>query len=468
MYFKSCSGSFKITLLLAVFLSVLILPVSRAAEATGTPKYVFYFIGDGMGITQRQSAECYKQTKEGKPNAKLLMNTFPVVGLITTHSANNTLITDSAAAGTALATGNKTLNGMIAKLPDGKDVKTLVEASEEKGLATGIVSTTRLTHATPATFVSHNGSRDNENEIAIDLLDSGVDFFAGGGYGHFVPQNSHLKSNRNDGRNLLEEFSQKGYNLFITEKETTNFKNYHPNGEQKVMACFAYSNLPYEIDRVNNKLLTPNLAQITEKGIEVLSQYPKGFFMMVESGRIDHACHVNDAQRTIQEVLAFDQAIAKAYEFYIKHPNETLILVLADHETGGMSLGYGTNGLLKMKNLLDIVLFKENLKHYTWNRVAYFNYLKQALGLDNLTDDEKAKIIRAMDAVDKNGDQELIYIAIENVLSNRAGIAWTTLEHTGSCVPVSAVGAGAEKFGGFKDNTEIAKTLANLMNVDLN
>ncbi|PHJ38326.1 alkaline phosphatase [Desulforamulus profundi] len=454
--------------MLAVLLFVLTVPVFGAAEA-GPPKYVFYFIGDGMGIAQRQSAEYFKQVQEGNPDAKLLMNTFPVAGLITTHSANDTLITDSAAAGTALATGFKTLNGMLSKLPDGKNVKTLVEAAEEKGMATGIISTTRLTHATPAAFASHNVSRDNENEIAEDLLDSGVDFLAGGGYGQFVPKNGPLKSNRKDNRNLLEEFKNKGYNLFVTENEVTNFKNYQPDNPQKVLACFTYSYLPYEIDRVNSKSPLPSLAEIAEKGIEVLSKYQKGFFMMVEGGRIDLACQMNDARRSIQETLAFDQAIAKAYEFYKKYPNETLILVLADHETGGMALGYGTNGFLNIKTLLDATNYKKDyVKHYTGDRIAYFTYIEQDLGLINLKEDEKAKIERAMDGVEKSGDQLQIYIAIQNVLSNRAGIAWTTLGHTGSCVPISAVGVEAQKFGGFKDNTEIAKTLAILMNFHLN
>ncbi|SHK55304.1 alkaline phosphatase [Desulforamulus aeronauticus] len=457
----------KITIVLTALFAFLLVSISQTVEASNTPKYVFYFIGDGMGVSQRQAAEYFKQAKEDNPTSKLLMNTFPVAGLMTTHSANETLITDSAAAGTALATGHKTLNGMLAKLPDGKAVKTLVEAAAEKGLATGIVTTTRLTHATPAAFVSHNTSRHNEHEIAMDLANSGVDFLAGGGYGYFVPKNYRLESNRNDDRNLLEIFHRKKYNVFITEKETGNFRKFHPKGLQKVMACFTPSHLPYEFDRINDKRLIPSLAEITEKGIEVLSQYPQGFFMMVEGGRIDQAGHLNDALRSCEEVLAFDQAIAKAYEFYKKHPKETLILVLADHESGGMTLGYGTKDFLKMKNLLDNHVPKHKLKRYSHDRAAYFDYLTKETGLGNLLDDERAIIERAMDVVENNGDQEKIYVAIKNVLSNRAGIAWTTQNHTGACVPISAIGVGAEKFGGFKDNTEIAKTMAALLNLEL-
>ncbi len=465
----------KITIVVTALFAFLLVSISQTVEASNTPKYVFYFIGDGMGVAQRQAAEYFKQAKEDNPTSKLLMNTFPVAGLITTHSANETLITDSAAAGTALATGHKTLNGMLAKLPDGKAVKTLVEAAAEKGLATGMVTTTRLTHATPAAFISHNTSRHNEHEIAADLADSGVNFLAGGGYGYFVPKNDRLESNRNDDRNLLEVFYRKKYNVFITEKEIATFKKFQPKGPQKVMACFTPSHLPYEFDRVNDKRLLPlpSLAEITEKGIEVLSQYPKGFFMMVEGGRIDQAGHLNDALRSCEEVLAFDQAIAKAYEFYKKYPKETLILVLADHESGGMTLGYGTKDFLKVKNLLDNQVPKNKLKRYNHDRAAYFNYLSQEVGLGNLLDDERSIIERsiierAMDVVEKNGDQEKIYVAIKNVLSNRAGIAWTTQNHTGACVPISAIGVGAEKFGGFQDNTEIAKTLAALLNLELN
>ena len=200
---------------------------SASAQA---PRYVFYFIGDGMGAAQRQAAEYYLRAETGVKDIKLRMNQFPVAGINTTYSADS-LVTDSAAAGTALAAGYKTNNGIIAQLPDGTNVKSLVEAAEENEMGTGLITTTRITHATPAVFASHNSNRDAENEIALDYLDSGVDFFAGGGYRHFVPQNwEGGKSKRKDDLNIAEKFKGQGYHVFLTEKDTQKFRNYKPSG----------------------------------------------------------------------------------------------------------------------------------------------------------------------------------------------------------------------------------------------
>lgn len=213
----------------SVFASITVEVNETTWEESKTPKYVFMLIGDGMGFSQRQMAEYYIQHVSGDDSRKLTMNTLPVSGINTTHSASS-LITDSAAAGTALACGVKTGNGVIAQDMQGKNLKTLIEAAEEKGMKTGIVSTTRLTHATPAVFASHNPSRGNENEIAADFLDSGVDFFAGGGARHFLPidtpvdkvdySGAIMKSKRKDERNLVWEFEGLGYSTYIGKEGT--------------------------------------------------------------------------------------------------------------------------------------------------------------------------------------------------------------------------------------------------------
>ncbi|WP_432401801.1 alkaline phosphatase [Wukongibacter sp. M2B1] len=442
------------------------------------PKYVFYFIGDGMGAAQRQIAEYYKQEVTGDKDAKLLMNSFPTAGINTTYSSDS-LITDSAAAGTALATGVKTNNGVISKLPDGTNAKTLIEAAEEKEIATGIITTTRLTHATPAVFASHNEDRNNENEIAADFLDSGVEFFAGGGNRHFVPQNWEWgKSKREDDRNLLKEFADRGYNVFESSDSADEFRKYHPDGEEKVMATLAYSHLPYELDRKQTNE-NPSLAEITEKGIEVLSKYNNGFFLMVEGGRIDHACHANDAIGSIDDTLALDEAISKAYEFYKKHPKETLIVVVGDHETGGMGLGFSKNYFLKLDELTDIKASVEDVltQKYDGNRDAYFTYIAENFGLNDLTEKEKAEILKAMDIVDGGVEYDVavygpssygpVAVATTHIISERANIEWTTFAHSATSIPMSALGVGAENFGGYKDNTEIAKAMAGVLGFDL-
>lgn len=448
---------------------VVVETVSNKSEKS--PKYIFYMIGDGLGASQRQIAEYYKQQVEGDDNLKLTMNSFPVAGMNTTHSLD-TLVTDSAAAGTALATGYKTNNGMISQLPNGKNVKTLIEMAEEKGLATGMITTTRLTHATPAVFASHNASRNNEDEIAVDYLNSGVEFLAGGGYRHFAPENwVGGKSKRTDERNLLKEFREKGYEVFYNESTVDEFREYEPGEDAKVIATFSSSHLPYEIDRMKEDK-TPSLAEITEKGIDVLSKYEDGFFLMVEGGRIDHACHANDAPGSIHDTLAFDEAVKEAYDFYLEHPDETLIVVVGDHETGGLGMGFGTEYFIDLDHLKDVnISIEDTLQNkYTGNKESYFKYIGESLGLNDLTKEEKTSILEAMDKVDKNiedsrnyGSYDPVAIATTHVISERANIFWTTFAHSGTAIPMSAIGNNSDEFGGYKDNTEIGKTLGEVL-----
>ncbi len=448
------------------------------------PKYVFMFIGDGLGFSQRQFSEYYLQTLENDPSKKLLMNTFSVSGINTTHSAD-ALITDSAAAGTALATGFKTNNGVISQDANGNNVRTLIEEAEARGMATGLVTTTRLTHATPATFAAHNISRGNENEIAEDYLDSGVDFFAGGGLRHFIPQNYQtdqtdsagktIKSKRKDDKNIVDEFDKLGYETYLGMNGAKAFKTEDFSDIDKVFAAFTYTHLPYEIDRINQQQETPSLADMTDKCIQVLEKDEDGFFVMVEGGRIDHASHANDAASTVNDTLAFDDAIQEAYEFYLEHPQETLILVVGDHETGGMGLGMDTKGyfvdpsvLIKAKASIEDVVFGK----YTGDRESFKTYIGENLGLNDLTEDELAKLEKGMD----DADAGITYgyynynsagMAVTHIISERANIFWTTTIHTGTAIPMSAIGIGAETFDGYKDNTEIARAMADLMGFEL-
>lgn len=460
-----------------VILFSLIMLVFTGFVGAAAPKYVFYFIGDGMGASQRQAAQYYLQAEKGTAE-KLTMNMLPVAGMITTHSSDS-LVTDSAAAGTALATGYKTNNGVIAQLPDGRNVKTLMELAKNKGMAAGVVTSTRLTHATPATFVAHNESRYNADAIADEYLESGVEFFAGGGYRYFVPQdNSVAKSKRKDNKNLIKGFADKGYNVFVTESDTAKFRDFAVKGEEKVFAAFTYSHLPYELDR--NESQVPSLAEMTAKGIEVLNEYNDGFFMMVEGGRIDHACHANDPAGSIHDTIAFDNALKEAYNFYEKHPEETLIVVAADHETGGFGLGFGKNYFLKMDTVQKVKLTTADVLNYgqgkyDGDRAKFYSFIAENMGLNDLTEVEKAKIESAMEMVDEGlegganeyGGYDPVAVTVTHIISERANMNWTTYAHSGTAVPISAVGVGAEKLGGFKDNTEIAKAVASVIEVNL-
>ena len=434
------------------------------------PKYVFMFIGDGMAASQRQMAEYYSQEIKGDKNYRLLINTLPVTGINTTHSKNS-LVTDSAAAGTALATGQKTDNGMIGILPDGTKLDSIVDVAQKRGMKTGLISTTRLTHATPAVFASNNISRDNENEIAEDFLESNVDFFAGGGYRYFISKDKN-GSKRKDDRDITEEFHKLGYNVFVGEDSSSEFMNLKAVKDQKVFAAFTKSHMPYELDRINSGSKVPSLADMTEKGIEVLSKNRKGFFMMVEGGRIDHAAHANDAASVINDTLAFDKSVEKAYEFYKKNPKDTLILVVGDHETGGLGMGYGKNYFLNLKALKDVKISVEDIlqKAYKGNREAYFKFIGEKMGLNKLTEKEKNLIVKSMDIEDSKvdaGDQYGGYtptaIAVAHVMDMRANVMFTTFAHSATQIPLSAIGEKSQSFQGFKDNTEIGNMLMDMI-----
>lgn len=435
-------------------------------------KNVIYFIGDGLGPSQRQITEYYKNEILGR-DGKLAMNSMPSLGITTTHSAD-TLITDSAAAGTALATGVKTNNGAISVTTAGEKLKSLTHVAKEKNMKVGVITSTRLTHATPAVFITSNESRANENEMAVDFPKAGIDFYAGGGYRHFAPKSGDLKSSRKDEVNVIQELGDNGYKTFIGENSSKEFLEYSPKNGEKVFAALTSSHLPYELDRINDPS-TPSLAQITKKGIETLSKDNKnGFFLMVEGGRIDHASHAQDAVGTIMDTLAFDDAIDVALDFYNKNPQDTLIVVAADHETGGMGLGFGNNYALNLEALKNVKLSIEDKlqKAYKGNKEDYYSYLNKELGLNDLTPEEKKNIEIAMEIEDQKNDSQIknVYggyaptsIAVAHILSQRAGLQWTSFAHTATQVPLSAKGATSENFIGFKDNTDVAKEIAKSM-----
>ncbi|MCP4178313.1 MAG: alkaline phosphatase [bacterium] len=432
------------------------------------PKHVFLFIGDGLSASQRQLSQYFLQEFKDDQSASLRMNTFPVAGMNTTHSLNS-LVTDSAASATALATGRKTNSKVVGQSPDGTDLKNLIEAAKEKGFATGVVSTMRLTHATPASFLAHNESRYNENEMAVDVLESGVNYLAGGGYRHFVKNGGELKSKRKDDRDLVAEFKALGYTTFVNDTE--GLRNFKPEGRTNVFAPVSYSVMDYEIDR--DPLVEPSLKEMTSKGIDVLSQYEEGFFMMVEGGKIDYASHANDPIGVVHDVLAFDEAIEAAYSFYLENPDDTLIIVLGDHETGGLGLGFKNDYFLDLESLLPIKKSADGIR-YDGDRDAFFSLLEADYGLTDLTDEEIAKIIQGMDMADADTKpahmssyMSPVNASVSEIVSSRANLFWTTYAHTGTTVPLTAIGAGSLSFSGYKDNTEIGLTIAELMGISL-
>jgi alkaline phosphatase len=238
------------------------------------------------------------------------------------------MITDSAAAATTLATGVKTKNGYIGMGPEDEDLLTVAEAAKQNGKRVGLVTTTRISHATPAAFSALQNDRDEENAIAEQQVTSGVDLLLGGGLRHWLPKTAP-GSRRRDDRDLLAEARAQGYQVMRSRQELMATK------ANKLLGLFHMDHLSYQVDKP--KETEPSLAEMTQKALEVLDRHPKGFFLMVEGGKIDHALHSNDGAAAIAELLAFDDAIAKAWDYQKRHP-DTLLVVTSDHDTGGFTV----------------------------------------------------------------------------------------------------------------------------------
>jgi len=445
-------------------------------------KYAFLFIGDGMGQAQVNTAQAYAAALDGKKGFKPLTFTqFPVLGWAATY-ANNRFITCSAAAGTALATGNKTNIGVISMNPEGtKPYQTIAEKAKLHGFKTGIITSVSIDHATPAVFYAHQPSRDNYFEIGMELAASNMDFFGGGGF------KKPAKVVDGDTIKIIEKALKNGFKVINTKEDFDALKP----GSGKVLAIAprlsAGAALPYMIDGNDGN---PSLADYTQKAIDMLAD-GKGFFMMVEGGKIDWAGHGNDAATNVLETLAFDEAVAVAKAFYDQHPDETIIVVTADHETGGLALGnaamkYESNIKALANQHLSSDGFAEKvtwLKHHlSGNKTTDFNTLMtmvaEEFGLGDttkipLTEKEVDQIREVfMSTMYANNDQKMDvtysdYDAITGhlikLMSDKTGLGWTTYSHTGINVPVYAVGAGSELFDGMIDNTDIPKNLEKLL-----
>ncbi len=284
-----------------------------------------------MGVAQRTAAQWAAVGLDGH----LAMDTLQVAGWSRTLNAVGE-ITDSAAAATAMATGVKTVNGRIGQTSDGTSLETILEQAQAQGLAVGLVTNTPLTHATPAAFAAHTSSRYAGAEIAQQLLANQVDVLLGGGENAFLPPwwtgNYPEPGTRNDGRNLIAEAVQAGY-TYIWDMAGLQVATL--TGASRILGLFADEGLP--------RPHTPALATLTEHAILALSRRPQGFFLMVEGGQIDWACHDNDAASAIADTLAFDAAVNVALR-YAAGTENTLVIVTSDHETGGMMLSLSDNG----------------------------------------------------------------------------------------------------------------------------
>ena len=402
--------------ILPLLLATLFVFSSCCRTSEKKAKNVFYFIGDGMGFSHIALAEAYNAAKDGKIGSEPLCFTqFPVMGMATSYSASN-MITCSSAAGTALSTGFKTNNGMLGVAPDTTELESIAYKIHDAGYKVGIMTSVTIDHATPGAFYANSAARSDYYAIAAQLPESGFEFFGGGGF-------QGLK--KEDGRKPIYEIvAENGYEVAFGKEEYEAKKDsaekiiYFQNKER------AAEVLPYAFLRGEGDI---SLADVVTEAIEFLDN-DKGFFIMAEGGQIDWAAHANDITNTIHEIIDFDEAIQVAYEFYLKHPDETLIVVTADHETGGVTLGR-TKGYT-----FDLSLVPEKaLSAKTDSEKNVENYMQQ-------------------------------YPA--DSLSKAAKIGWTTSSHTGGAIPVFAIGAGSSRFAGRADNIDIPKRIISAMGIE--
>lgn len=280
---------------------------------SNTIKNVILLIGDGTGLAQITAG----QYATVGPDGLLHMQTMPVTGIVKTHSSDD-LITDSASGATAYSCGLKTYNGAIGVNPDQVPCKTILELAEEKGLSTGLISTSSITHATPASFAAHVEQRSMQEEIAADFLDSGVEVFLGGGVQWFSAEE------RSDSLDLLGQFEDAGYQVLLNDQDLQN------SDSDRLLGLFSD-------DGMERNEGEPSSAMMAEKALELLSKDEDGFFLMLEGSQIDWAGHGNDSEYLVREVQDFDNAVKAVLDF-AREDGETLVVLTADHETGGMTL----------------------------------------------------------------------------------------------------------------------------------
>lgn len=495
----------------ALMVFAIVIAFSAASVMAGTPKYVFFFLGDGMANAQVQATEAYMTTLNGgsanmaedllKPENRLNMCKMPVQGMQTTYDAH-ALMTDSASAGTAFACGIKTLSGVIG-MDETQTInyKSVAQLAFETGWKVGIITSVSLDHATPASYYASVTNRGYMNSIASQMAATGYDFFGGGG---LVSPTGPARSGdtSNDVWDLL---AANGYTV-LNDQESIMALKTAPKSKVVCINPFLQDSLamPYAIDRPDTNL---SLKEMTEVAIACLKDGKRGrckgegFFLMVEGGKIDWACHANDAMAAIGDTLDFDDAVGIAVEFYKKYPSQTLIVVTGDHETGGMSIGHVTTAYTAYYDrLLDqtcsFTYFSQNQwaghkanysAEYVWtlpnnleSNPEMTTLMMDTFGLDwsTLNAYQKEKLEDAYDrsmcgmndnSTDENkllyGGYEPIIVTITHILNERASIGWTSYSHTGVPVPVYAIGSDARCFNGFYDNTDIAKKLAKAMNI---
>ena len=408
---------------------------------------MIFLIGDGMGVSYTSAYRYLKDNPGTKVAEKTEFDKYLVGQQMTYPEDAAQNITDSASAATAMSSGVKTYNAAIAVDNDKSEVKTVLEAAKEKGKATGLVATSEITHATPASFGAHDENRKNMNSIADDYYNDlikgkhKIDVLLGGGKSNFVRPDV----------DLAKAFEKDGYSYVTDKNQMLKDKN------EQVLGLFASEGLPKMIDRPSE---TPSLSDMTSSAIQRLNKDKDGFFLMVEGSQVDWAGHDNDIVGAMSEMEDFEKAYKAAIEF-AKKDKHTLVVATADHSTGGFSIGakgiynwYGEpiKAAKRTPDFMADAIVKGADVEKTLKQYIDQNELK-------LTNDE----IKTVTEAAKSKNVTNVDNAIEAIFDNRTNTAWTTGGHTGEDVPVYAYGPYKERFAGQVDNTDQAKIIFDLL-----
>ena len=474
--------------------------------ALKAPKYVFLFIGDGMSYPQIQSTADYlgalqdEDYWQAEPslddNAGAILDgpeylnfmNFEAAGSAVTYDSNS-FAPDSASTATSIATGKKTYSGSINVDETGtKKYETIAEKlHEQKDYSIGVITSVNLNHATPAAFYAHQASRNDYYDIGLELIESDFEYFAGGGL--LSPDGAD-----GDQENLYDLAQEAGYQVVNTQAGAEALTE----DDDKVIVIDEHladgDAMAYELDRTEDMW---SLADYVAKGIEVLSDDKDGFFMMCEGGKIDWACHANDAASTIHDTMALANAVQVAIDFAAEHPEETLILVTGDHETGGLTIGFaGTDydtylTLLENQKISFAKFDSDYVAAYKENKTSFEDVLKDVEELFGLKaeGEEGDKLVltpyelsQLETAYEKSihetatgmdeqqeyvlyGTYEPLTVTITHIINNKSGVSFTSYSHTGLPVAVLASGVNAQEFNGYYDNTEIFNKLAHMLKV---
>ena len=466
----------KFNRLLASATAAIALSLSVSATA---PKYVFYFIGDGMGIGPVMATMNYLRTVHPEQK-QLTMTSFPVASFAQTWSASSP-VTDSAAAGTALSTGHKTKNGMLGMDADTVSVTSVARILKDNGWGIGVLTSVAPDDATPGAFYAHVPKRSMFYEIDIQAAKSGYDFLGGASLRGLTDKNGNATD-------VADVMAENGVTIVYGPEGAATIKDQsrvillgnpdvNPNNNE----------IGYTIDSIPGALTLPLMTETCLTYLEKKS--PDRFFMMVEGGNIDHALHANDGGTAVKEIINFDQAIDLAYQFYLAHPDETLIVVTADHDTGGLANGnrrlkYAANyqyidSQRQSKEMLSeyCKAMLKSRRIFTWEDMK--EYLSENLGLWKaipVTESEEknlqelfAKCFERRESTDEKtlyADFNEFAVEVIDIVNGNIGFGFTTTSHTGNPVPVFAVGVGAERFSNLNNNIDIPEKILDIIGLN--